>query len=100
MKLAQFITENMGGIIAEWEVFARTLSPAADTMTPLALQNHVQRILEAVAHDIETAQTNQQQSDKAKGRKAFRLGAPESAAAAHGALRHLAGFELGQLAAE
>jgi signal transduction histidine kinase len=99
MTLAQFINANIDSILTEWEAFALTLQPAAETMTALALRNHAKEILQAMARDIELAQTDAQQSDKSKGWAPVLEGA-ETAAATHGALRHLVGFDLRQLAAE
>jgi signal transduction histidine kinase len=99
MTLAKFITENIDSILTEWEAFALTLQPAAETMTALALRNHAKEILLAMARDIDAAQTDAQQADKSKGWAPV-LEGKETAAATHGALRHLAGFDLRQLAAE
>jgi signal transduction histidine kinase len=99
MTIARFINENIDSILTEWEVFALTLQPAAETMTALALRNHAKEILLAMARDIEAAQTDAQQSDKSKGWAPV-LEGTETAAATHGALRHLVGFDLRQLAAE
>src|SRR4029453_12965561 len=99
MTLAQFINENLDSILTEWEAFALTLQPAAETTTPLPLRNHAKEILRAMARDLEHAQTARQQADKSKGWAQAPEG-KETAAAAHGALRHVVGFDLRQLGAE
>jgi len=99
MTLAGFINENLDSILTEWEAFALTLQPAAETATALALRNHAKEILQAMARDLEHAQTDRQQADKSKG-WAPNLEGKETAAATHGALRHVVGFDLRQLAAE
>lgn len=99
MRLSKFIIENMEEILVEWEAFATTTIPAAETMNSLALRDHAKLILLAVAQDIKTFQTEQEQSDKSKG-KAPDLAGKETAAATHGALRQLAGFDLEQLGSE
>jgi signal transduction histidine kinase len=99
MTLAKFINENIDSILTEWEAFALTLQPAAETMTALALRNHAKEILLAMARDTAAAQTDAQQTDKSKGWAPV-LDGTETAAATHGALRHLVGFDLRQLAAE
>jgi len=99
VTLAKFIHEHIDAILAEWESFALTLHPAAETMTALALRNHAKEILLAMARDLDAAQTDAQQTDKSKGWAPV-LEGKETAAATHGALRHLAGFDLRQLAAE
>ena len=99
MTLADFIKENIAQILTEWEAFAVTLQPAAETMTSLALRDHAKEILLAMARDIGAAQTATQQTDKSKGWAPI-LGGKETAAATHGSLRHLVGFDLRQLTAE
>lgn len=99
MRLSKFIIENIEEIIAEWESFARTIHPAAETMDSLTLRDHAKLILEATAKDIETAQTDREQSDKSKG-LAHDLAGKETAATTHGALRQIAGFDLEQLGGE
>jgi signal transduction histidine kinase len=99
MKLSEFITANVEEILIEWEKFAQTITPAAETMDSLTLRDHAKLILEAVAKDIETDQTNQEQADKSKG-LANELAGSETAATTHGALRQLAGFDLKQLGSE
>jgi len=99
MRLAQFITENIEDILVEWEAFAASLLPAGQTMTRLALRDHATQILLAVAADIETNQTDLEQAYKSQGFVTI-AEATRTAAMTHGALRHLAGFDLRQLAAE
>ncbi|MEO8306053.1 MAG: sensor histidine kinase [Betaproteobacteria bacterium] len=99
VTLAQFINQNLDAILAEWEAFALTLQPAAETMTALALRSHAREILQAMARDIDAAQTDAQQDDKSKGWAPV-LEGKETAAATHGALRHLVGFDLIQLTSE
>jgi signal transduction histidine kinase len=99
MKLSQFIIGNMEAILNEWESFAETILPAAQSMDSPALRDHAKQILEAIAKDIETSQTAQEQSDKSKDLKPPPAG-EETAATTHGELRHLAGFDLRQLGSE
>jgi signal transduction histidine kinase len=63
------------------------------------LRDHAEKILLAIAKDMETAQTEAQRDLKSRGLAAPMPG-PETCAAAHGALRQLVGFNLEQLAAE
>jgi signal transduction histidine kinase len=98
MKLSAFIGANLDAIVNEWEAFARAL-PAGRSMTNLALRDHCREILTAIALDMETSQTREQQSSKSKD-VAPAVGTHESAAESHGTLRHLAGFDLVQLVAE
>ena len=100
MRLADFILSNTEAIVAEWETFAATLVPAASGMTSLALRDHAESILEAVAKDLAMPQTKEAQSEKSKGRAPKLLGAPETAAETHAVLRARSGFDINQLAAE
>jgi signal transduction histidine kinase len=97
--MASFITENMEEIVAEWESFARTVSPASATMDNVALRDHVRQMLQAIALDIETHQTGAEQEEKSKG-AAPKEGSTDTAAEIHGQMRHGAGFDLGELVAE
>ncbi|MGD9945906.1 MAG: ATP-binding protein [Burkholderiaceae bacterium] len=100
MRLAEFIRQNMPRILKEWESFAGTLLPAAAEMNSLALRDHAPQILEAVAKDLTTEQTREQQSEKSKGRAPKVAGAPETAAQMHAVLRARSGFDINQLVAE
>jgi signal transduction histidine kinase len=100
MRLADFILQEMQVIIAEWETFAATLLPAAAGMTPLALRDHAQEILQAVARDLNRPQTRREQSEKSKGRSPTVPGAQETAAQTHAVLRARSGFDIKQLVAE
>jgi signal transduction histidine kinase len=99
MTLSDFIKENMEAIVDEWLAFAMTMEPAATTMSALALRDHAKPILLAIAKDLESSQTPRAQADKSKGR-APAVSTRETAAATHGALRQVAGFDLNQLGAE
>jgi signal transduction histidine kinase len=99
MTLSRFITDNMEEIVQEWQAFAMTMEPAASTMSVLALRDHAKPILLAIAKDLESTQSAAAQEDKSK-RLSLPLSARETAAATHGALRHVSGFDLNQLGAE
>jgi len=99
MRLSRFLTEHLEEILVEWEAFASSLLAPGHGMTSLALRDHASQILRAVALDIESDQTELEQAYKSKG--FVRIAeATRTAAMTHGALRHLAGFDLRQLAAE
>jgi signal transduction histidine kinase len=66
MRLADFILGNIEPILAEWEVFARSILPGARLDT-LALRDHAQDILRATVRDMRSTQSGSQQSDKSKG---------------------------------
>ena len=100
LRLADFIRLNVEPIVAEWISFARTRTPASDDMTRLALQDHIEEILQFLADDIEAPQTKNEQVDKSHG-----LGPPDgqvaqSAAELHAALRLTDGFDIDQMVSE
>jgi signal transduction histidine kinase len=100
MRLSEFIDCNMAAILGEWDKFAATQLPAASGMNAGALRNHAEAILRAVAKDIVTPQTSEEQSQKAKGRASRAVGAPETAAETHAFLRAKSGFDINQMVAE
>ena len=100
MRLAEFILQDMEAILVEWEAFAAGLLPGAAGMTPLALRDHAQYILEAVAKDLTTSQSRAAQTAKSQGRAPKVAGAPETAAQTHAVLRARSGFDIIQLVAE
>ncbi len=99
MNLSAFISQNTDAIVDEWEVFAKTLSPVADTMSSQALRDHCREMLQATVADMQTRETENERAAKAQGNAPQDTSA-DKAAIAHGALRHLSGFDLVQLVAE
>ena len=70
MRLGDFILANVESILAEWEVFARSIWP--DTLSnpetdPAMLRDHAEQILRATVTDMMSDQSSVQQSDKSKG---------------------------------
>jgi signal transduction histidine kinase len=100
MRLADFISQELEPILERWEAFAATLVPAAANMESLALRDHAQQILLAVATDLRSPQTKEAQREKSLGHGPVPVGAPETAAQTHAVLRARAGFNINQLAAE
>jgi signal transduction histidine kinase len=101
MRLSDFIRTHAGQIINEWENFARTLVPAAEGMTPLALRDHIKEILSFVADDIESLQTDDEQILKSLGAGPKSLPDGEhSAAEIHADLRLTGGFNINQMVSE
>lgn len=97
-RLAAFITENVEAIVGEWEVFARTLTPAADGMTSLALRDHIRQMLDFVVKDMASSQTPREQAGKSRGEKSRLLDA--TASEIHAALRLAGGFDMEQMVSE
>ena len=100
MRLSEFILRDMEAILAQSEAFAATQLPAAASMNSLALRDHAQGILRAVATDLLSPQTAEAQAEKSKGRAPKLFEASETAAQTHALLRAKSGFDINQLAAE
>jgi signal transduction histidine kinase len=98
MRFSAFIKDNLDAIVADWEAFARTL-PAGKAMSALALRDHSREILLAIAGDMELRHSDQERADQAQDIVPT-AASTTSAAAEHGALRQMAGFDLVQLFAE
>ncbi|SEJ53646.1 sensor histidine kinase KdpD [Pseudomonas sp. NFR16] len=100
MRLSDFIVGNVDRIVDEWETFAATLTPAADSMSSVELRDHAKAILLAAARDMNTAQTQAEQIAKAQGEDVGKSPTLDQAAASHGELRHTVGFDLVQMTSE
>jgi signal transduction histidine kinase len=100
MRLSDFIVEQVDRIVDEWENFAATLTPAADSMNCVELRDHAKAILLAAARDMNTAQTKAEQIAKAQGEELNKTPTLDEAAASHGELRHTVGFDLVQMTSE
>lgn len=99
MNLSAFIRSHMTQILAEWTAFAKKAAPVGGEMSNLALTDHAEAILRAVAIDIETRQSKQQQYEKSQGDEVD-SGEEESAASSHGRLRQASNFSLLELSSE
>lgn len=100
MRLADFIVHDMEAILAKWQAFAATQLPAAASMNALALRDHAQQILEAVAKDLATSQSRDAQVAKSLGQAPRMTPAAETAAQTHALLRAQSGFNINQLVSE
>ncbi|WP_449433214.1 sensor histidine kinase [Pseudomonas putida] len=98
MRLSKFIFLNIEDILQAWEDFARTVEIPRQALDASGLRNHASFILKAVAHDLETPQTKQQEIDKSQGLGPILEG--ESAAQTHAVLRLMDGFTLDQVVSE
>lgn len=98
MRLSSFIVRHLDQILEAWDECARTMTPAADSMTLAALRDDAEEMLREVAADIESPQTASEQHSKSLG------GEDDvdstSAASHHGRLRHAADFSLLQVSSE
>lgn len=100
MRLADFICRNKEEILSEWEAFAATQTPAASSMTSLALRDHGEAILDAVVTDLATTQSPEDQRSKSHGLANRPVDGARTAAETHGLLRAQSGFDIKQVASE
>jgi len=66
MRLADFILSNVEPILADWEIFARSIG-AGEHLGQLALRDHAGQILQATARDMKSPQTAAARAKKSKG---------------------------------
>jgi signal transduction histidine kinase len=99
-RLADFIRLNIEPIVADWIDFARTRTPASESMTKLALRDHIEEILNFVADDLETPQSKREQVKKSRGLGSEGSNLTQSAAEVHAALRLSDGFDIDQMVSE
>ncbi len=100
MRLAKFILANREPILAEWEAFARTCTPASGVMDITALRDHANEMLTAIAADLGTPQDVREQSEKSRGNAPDAHADEDTAAEEHGAGRAESGFSVDQMVAE
>lgn len=100
MRLAEFIRTNQEPIISDWTRFAKTVTPASDDMSLLALRDHIKEILTFIADDLESPQTASEQVIKSHGDGPKEGGKQDSAAEIHAALRLADGFDIDQMVSE
>lgn len=100
MRLSEFIRSNREAILAEWEAFARSCTPASRSMDLTALSDHAGEILTTIAEDLDTAQGVDEELEKSKGKGPQSEGTPDTAAGEHGAGRAESGFTVDQMVAE
>lgn len=98
MRLADFIQAKKEPILQLWEEFARTLAPAQPVLSSKELRNHGAELLEAIATDMRTPQTGDEQAEKSKGKGPY--GPEDVVGAEHGSTRLGAGFSIEQVVAE
>lgn len=98
MGLSAFIRENIEAILNEWQAFAASV-PSAKDMNRRELRNDAQEILLAIARDIDTLQTSEQQSQKSKGRQP-RPDTSDTAAESHALARFASGFDIKEMVSE
>lgn len=99
-RLADFIAANREPILAEWEAFARTCTPASGAMDIVALRDHANEMLSVIAADLCTPQGGSAQQEKSKGNAPDGDPGAPTAAEEHGAGRAESGFTVEQMVSE
>ncbi|WP_046271657.1 sensor histidine kinase [Pseudomonas syringae] len=97
MRLSGFILENIEPIVREWTDFARTLSTLGEPLDTTELRDHVEQMLRAIATDLQTDQSLQQQVDKSQGHA---VSHEDTAAKIHAITRLMSGFTIDQVVSE
>jgi len=99
VKLSKFLFEHNAEILLEWDRLAKKTAPEHSDVSPLALRDHGQALLTAIANNIALAQSEKKQSRESTGQ----LPAQDdlcAAAGIHGMVRHHGGFQLKEVASE
>ncbi|WP_283183486.1 sensor histidine kinase [Pseudomonas svalbardensis] len=98
MRLSDFIIKNLEPILQAWEDFARTIEVPGEALDSKALRDHAEQMLRAIAIDLCTYQSAQEQIAKAQGNAPIEEF--ETAAETHAVTRLMAGFTLDQMVSE
>ena len=100
MRLADFILSNVEPILAEWEIFARSIA-AGEHLNQLELRDHAGQILLATARDMKSPQTTAERAKKSKGGEHPReKDALDGASDAHAVGRLGLGFDMLEVMSE
>ncbi|HCU13253.1 MAG TPA: hypothetical protein DGB72_14115, partial [Gemmatimonadetes bacterium] len=100
LRLSDFIVANREPILAEWEAFARTCAPASGSMDIASLRNHANEMLTVIVADLNTPESEREQSEKSKGNAPAVDSNEKTAAEKHGAERAESGFTTDQMVSE
>jgi signal transduction histidine kinase len=98
MPLGEFIERHHDEIVGEFSAFARTLILPGSDMTETDLRDHAKDMLTAIALDLKTEQSVEEQSDKSKGQGWANVMAASGRLHADGRIEQ--GFTPGQVLAE
>ncbi|MGO3934920.1 sensor histidine kinase [Rhodopseudomonas pseudopalustris] len=100
LRLADFIRANIDSIVQEWVRFAETRTPASETMSHLALKNHIVELLDFIADDLESEQTEKERFAKSCGLEKRDDEFARTAAEVHALLRIKDGFRIDEVVSE
>jgi signal transduction histidine kinase len=97
VRLSDFIRANLELILQEWEDFATTLQPLAQS-NQRKLRDHAEQMLLVICSDLETYQCEQDSIEKSKGNAPATV--DDTAAEVHAKDRVQSGFAIEELMAE
>jgi signal transduction histidine kinase len=98
---AEYISQHVDAIVDDFEAFARTSGPAAEHLRSKELRDHAKIVLEAVAADMATPQSESAQDDKSKGQaKNSQFSQVMKTSRQHAQHRFQQGFTLPQMLSE
>ncbi|WP_426143239.1 ATP-binding protein [Pseudomonas sp. DWP3-1-2] len=98
MRLSDFILENLEPILQAWEDFARTIQTPDAALDRAGLRDHAEQMLRAIVVDLQTKQTEQEQTAKSQGKGPQDQN--ETPAETHAVTRLMAGFTIDQMVSE
>lgn len=101
MRLSDFLRTHTEQVLVEWERFARDISPDPE-MTSLQLRDNAQNMLEAIADEIESLQSERERHEKSEGESKDDTESEEvdHASEVHARERAMSGFELVEMVSE
>lgn len=101
MRLADFISQNLEAIMADWVEFARRSGTGGEHLGLVELRDHATAMLKEIMTDLRTPQTDAEQMAKGKGKAPLPLlGSRATSATEHGAGRAESGFTVSEMASE
>ena len=98
-QLSRFITEQRQAILGAWEAFIKEL-PAAERIDAAAARGHAQSMLNVIAADLETSETDEQRDLKSRGHLDAARADTLTPASQHGLGRALGGVGVEATVAE
>ena len=96
-RLAEFIRTEIEPILQDWEEFAKTILNARD-LSKTGLRDHAREMLFTIADDLDSHQSDSEQTEKSKGHGPDEEG--DSSAEVHGGERHATGFSVMETVSE
>jgi signal transduction histidine kinase len=100
MKLADFIEENLDSLVDDWAEFASGLGLDRTPLTSKQLRNSARMMLEQIAADMRTLQSDAMQKAKSRGEGNAMQSDVTDAAHVHADDRHAQGFNINDVVAE